>query len=49
MGDAVTPAGLGGSDLGADGCPSPEVVEEMRVDEAPGLLPMDRLRAFIGG
>ena len=40
MGEEVAPAGLGGGDRAADVGPFPEVVEEMRVDEDPSLLPM---------
>ena len=35
MGDALEPADLGG------GGTFPEIVEEMRVNEDPGLLPME--------
>ena len=40
MREEVTPAGLGGGDRAADVAPFPKVVEEMKVDEDPGLLPM---------
>ena len=40
MGEEVAPAGPGGGNMAADLGPFREVVEEMRVDEDPRLLPM---------